>query len=291
MLIATVRSGADHPPNVEADVADHADAVDREVTVKRFAAGGATDYDGDESRASAVHRDGSGTVVEGFVDGFRVFEVISSAGAAHSFDYGIDIDGRPAQFLPLEDGSVLVGWGNEADFVAIGRVDAPWAIDRSGRDVGSTYTVSDDGARLQLSAERSGIARYPLTADPSFTFFAGEVHCSWGSCTFYLERSRSRWIHETLDSLGFAVGGAVVSGALCGWLGSALGIGTALALACSGLVAANLWAIEHHTRGRRCLTLKRWHWDITSPFSQISSVPFDHSRCHRFGGSPGGGSW
>ncbi|MFN3214946.1 MAG: hypothetical protein ACE367_00445 [Acidimicrobiales bacterium] len=289
MLVATVRSGADHPANVEADLADDAHAVDREVTVKRFAAAGATVSDGDERRASAVHRDGSGTVVEGFVDGFRVFEVIASADAAHTFDYGIDIDGRPAQFLPVEDGSVLVGRGNEADFVAIGRIDAPWAIDGQGRDVGSNYAVSDDGTRLQLSAERSGAARYPLTADPSFTFFAGEVHCSWGSCTFYLERSRSRWIHRTLTSHSGDVAVGTVASAACGWLGAALGLGWVAMLSCAAIVASQLWQLTHHTRGKRCLTFKRWHWE-TAPYSQISSVPIHHSRCHRFG-NPGSGSW
>jgi hypothetical protein len=194
----------------------------------------------------------------------RLIEGFSARLASHRVRYTVSRDGKRADFLLQADGRVLVGRGDARDFTASAGIDAPWAYDSKGRPVPPHYEVGD--GVLHLVVEPDASAAYPLLADPSYTFWAGEVHCSWGSCTFYLERVKTYWIADTFASLPFALAAEVVAGSLCGWLAAASwfsGIGAfVVGMACEVWATWYAWQIQDKaSAGWVCLTVKKYYWN------------------------------
>ena len=97
--------------------------------------------------------------VQSFDDGVRVQTVLRGAGAPTEFSYPVAVPpgGRLAQ---TSDGSVAV---LDADGVARGGFDVPWAKDRAGRDVPTTYVIR--GHAVVQTVQHAG-ASYPVVADP-----------------------------------------------------------------------------------------------------------------------------
>lgn len=217
---------------------------------------------------------GVSTVVEGMVDGIRMFEVVKAKNSDHNFSYGISIDGRQAQFITQDDGSIFVGWGNKNEFSAVGHIEAPWAYDANGQPVDVSYKVSRNGTTLTLLVTHNSDIVYPITADPSFRSWVGVVDCSWGGCTFYLERVKTRWIRDTFARLGFALATTTVSYMVCRWLAAAKFAGLGCALA----VVTMIWHIQHHAdRGWVCLTFRE---PRTMFWLAIGHVHGSHRYCH-----------
>jgi hypothetical protein len=286
VMSATVRVGVDDvainpEPNIGAFEAVDDEPQGREVKMTRLGVNGRVVVT-DATRAAVETGSGVTTLAEGYVDGLRMFEVIDGKNSAHKFTYGISIDGSDASFLQQEDGSILVGWGSTNDFTAIGQIDAPWAFDANGEPVGASYKVVANGSRLVLSVDRAGEAAYPVTADPSFTSWVGEVHCSWGSCTFYLERVKTYWVRDVFATKSFAVASAMVGSALCGWIvagTSFTGVGAFfVGIGCAAYIASVIYDVDYHSdQGWSCLTFKKGHW---STWITVGHASGSSSHCH-----------
>ncbi len=252
--------------------------------VKNGRSQAATTLNGNRTSVEAGES-GVTTVAEGLPDGLRIFEVIVGPASDHRFTYEIAIDGAQASFIVQEDGQIVVGSGSQREFVAVGAIETPWAYDAAGNPVPTRYQVHESGRKLTLIVGRSDQTRYPIVADPSFTSWAGEVHCSWGSCTFYLERLKTYWIRDTFAAQGFAIGSAVVGSALCSWVvagTSFTGVGSFfVGLACAAYVASVMWDISHHAdQGWSCLTMKKYHWETYPSLNSISHASGSNSHCH-----------
>ena len=164
----------------------------------------------------------------------------------------------------------------------MGQIDVPWAFDANGTAVDVSYAVTAEGARLILLVSGARSTVYPVTADPSFTSWVGELHCSWGSCTFYLERAKTYWIRHTFATYNFAVAAAIVGTAFCSWVvaGSARTGAVAFfaGLTCAAWVASNMWTIQNHAnQGWSCLTLRKYHFGTTLYLGHASG---SNSHCH-----------
>jgi hypothetical protein len=124
-------------------------------------------------------------------------------------------------------------------------------------------------------------AAYPIVADPAFTFWAGQIDCSWGSCTFYLERAKTYWLRDQLNSVGWAAGAAVLTRNLCAWVVAAFSLPGPGAVvegsARVAFVAGSYWSIKNNLNGTyRCLTIKKYHW---SSILIIGNVSGSNSHC------------
>lgn len=99
-------------------------------------------------------------VVERRADGLRAMTVIHGATAPSRYDYAL----AGGRFRALPSGVVLVE--NQRGQI-VGGVDAPWAIDATGRALPTRYEVTD--GRLTQHVDHHG-AVYPVVADPSVSF-------------------------------------------------------------------------------------------------------------------------
>jgi hypothetical protein len=103
-------------------------------------------------------------VAQGTPDGAtRIMSVATSSGAPTRVTY--DFPG--AVLKPNADGSVVVTRGGQP----VAAIDAPWAIDASGRSVPTRYEIS--GSQLTQVTDHHGAA-YPVVSDPSVSL------CLWG---------------------------------------------------------------------------------------------------------------
>ena len=127
-------------------------------------------------------------------------------------------------------------------------VESPWAYDALEEKVPSSYKIVANGKTLQFSVKAPKDAAYPIAADPSYTFWAGEVHCSWGSCTFYLERVKTNWVRANGNSMGAAAFPIFLGRNVCAWLVAATavsGLGAlALGSACAVSIGLVAWRIR-----------------------------------------------
>lgn len=93
----------------------------------------------------------------------RIMSVATSGGAPTRVTY--DFPG--AVLVPNADGSLVVTRGGRP----VAAIDAPWAIDASGRSVPTRYEIN--GSQLTQVTDHHGAA-YPVVSDPSLS------GCLWG---------------------------------------------------------------------------------------------------------------
>ncbi len=219
------------------------------------------------------------TVVESLESGFRILSVLENEKSSKQFSYEVYRGDRQLSFLTTEAGEIHVGTGDSREYSSFGVVEAPWAFDASGSAVKTTYEISADGKTLTQYVSPDAEAAYPIVADPAWTFWAGEIHCSWGSCTFYLERAKTYWLRDQVNSVGVAAGVAVLTASFCGWVAAAFTVaGYAVRLICVGAMAGLYQSIKNHLNGTyRCLTFKKYH---VLPAVTIGHVSGSNSRCY-----------
>ncbi len=147
----------------------------------------------------------------------RLQTVLESPDAPSTYTYTFS-DG--AELVLLDDGSVEVTETIADGVVAvIGLIEAPWAIDASGTNISTHYTV--DGNALTQHVEHSREHAYPITADP-------KTSSTWWNRTVYFNKSEtikvaagagsSAWIASL-----FGIPGKVVGKVLAGYA-SAFGL-------------------------------------------------------------------
>lgn len=132
------------------------------------------------------------------------YVVIHDQDAPEDYTFTITGGGEPANLETAEDGTVLV---KDAGGAVLNALQAPWAIDASGRALPTSYTV--DGAVVIQHVEHKG-ADYPVVADP-------RLACDVLWCTLELTRTET-----TIVAQG---GGAAIG---CAALGPAAPICAAL---------------------------------------------------------------
>lgn len=218
------------------------------------------------------------TVVESQESGFRILTVLESEFSSKQFSYEVYRGDQQLLFLRTEAGGIHVGIGDSLGFSSFGAVDTPWAFDANGSAVETRYEISVDGTTLIQYVLPEAKAAYPIVADPAWTFWAGQIDCSWGSCTFYLERAKTYWLRDQLNSLGVTVGIALLSATFCGWVSAAFTLAAFVVLnICRAAMAGLYWTIKSHLNGSyRCLTIKKYH---TSGYLYIGHVSGSNSHC------------
>jgi len=124
---------------------------------------------------------------------------------------------------------------------------------------------------------------YPIVADPAFTFWAGQLDCSWGSCTFYLERVQTYYLQDEVRDHGVQVLYAVLTSTICGWVTLAFGLGGPAAIiagsVCAGFLASAYLSVASHLGSPgsyRCLTFKSYHWSTAITAGHVSG---SNSHC------------
>ncbi|GBE25019.1 hypothetical protein BMS3Bbin02_01301 [bacterium BMS3Bbin02] len=217
--------------------------------------------------------------MESLESGFRILSVLENEKSSEQFSYEVYRGDQQLSFLTTEAGEIHVGTGDSREYSSFGAVEAPWAFDANGSAVKTTYEISADGKTLTQYVSPDADATYPIVADPAWTFWAGQIDCSWGSCTFYLERAKTYWLRDQVNSVGVAAGVAVLTASFCGWVAAAFTVaGYAVRLICVGAMAGLYQSIKNHLNGTyRCLTFKKYH---VLPAVTIGHVSGSNSRCY-----------
>lgn len=168
--------------------------------------------------------------------GAQFFSVMQDASAGSQQRYVL---GLPAgtRLLPAGDGGYVLVDGAGA---AVGRIDAPWAVDAAGKSLATSFAL--DGDVLVQSTDLTGAA-FPVVADPKVSFGLG----------IYVRYQRSE-VKDFKDK-GKFVGAAALMGAACGkipvgWL--AVACGASLAVVSSSV----LGTFENASKKDRCVELK-----------------------------------
>lgn len=220
------------------------------------------------------------TVVESLESGFRILSVLENEESSKQFSYEVYRGDRQLSFLTTEAGEIHVGTGDSREYSSFGAVEAPWAFDANGSVVKTTYEISADGKTLTQYVSPDADVTYPIVADPAWTFWAGQIDCSWGSCTFYLERVKTYSLRNQLNSLNVTMGLAVLTGTFCTWVAAAFTLAAFVVLnICRAAMAGLYWTIRSHlgvTGDYRCLTFKKYH---ALPAVTIGHVNSSNSHC------------
>ncbi len=217
------------------------------------------------------------TFVEPGGSGFRILTVVGADSSVRQFAYEAHQDGKRLSFIRTEDGAIHIGDGNAKEYTSFGAVDEPWAYDADGSVVETWYEISADGKTLIQNISPTAAAVYPLVADPAYTFWAGQLDCSWGSCTFYLERVKTYYLQDQIQQHGNQILLSVLYSTICSWVavgfslaGPAAYIATAV---CAGFITAAYLSVASHigpSRTWRCLTFKSYHWSTTIYVGHVS---------------------
>ncbi len=225
-------------------------------------------------------------------NGIQIFTVLRDKKAAkRTYTFSAERDGERLSFIENDAGEILVGSGTEDDFLAYGTVDAPWAYDAEGREVSVSYHIPASGKMLQMRVHADKDSAYPIVADPAWSFWAGVMHCSWGSCTFYLERAKTYWVRDQLKHLDpdnyQAIVGSYVVNRICDYVRAAVklpGWKQVAYYACKAAVAYEIRELIKETNGTyRCLTFRRYHWE--DPYAWFLPKNMNHAHgsaehCH-----------
>lgn len=115
------------------------------------------------SQGFAVVSDASRTVViQQLENSVRLFSVIADSSSATSTSYAVTLPaGESLELDPL--GGVVV----LRDHKAVGRFNAPWAIDSTDKSLPTSYTL--DGNTITQTVDTAG-AVFPVVADPHYTW-------------------------------------------------------------------------------------------------------------------------
>ncbi|MFI7597211.1 hypothetical protein [Actinoplanes sp. NPDC049681] len=168
--------------------------------------------------------------------GAQFFSVMQDASAGSQQRYVLGL-ASGTRLAPAGDGGyVLVDGADEA----IGRIDAPWAVDAAGKSLATSFAL--DGNVLVQSTDLTGAA-FPVVADPKVSFGIG----------IYVRYQRSE-VKDFKDK-GKFVGATALMGAACGkipvgWL--AVACGASLAVVSSSV----LGTFDNASKKDRCVELK-----------------------------------
>lgn len=256
--------------------------VDAGTPVESGTASSSIEFDHETNDAS--------TLVQGTDGGARAVVVLENEQAPTRYDYRARRNGVDLTFMrDASSDGVLVGTGDESEFQAFGSIAAPWAVDSAGLDIPVGYEISDDGQTLSMQISPSDDAAFPVTADPRWRFWRGVIDCSWGSCTFYLERKTTYQLRNYFNTNSWSRISNIVNAIVCGAIGGAIGIANVIAGVISGIVCAwyvnEVWIRlkDKANQGASCLTFKKYHWESPTLFlrwDRINSKWHTDSRCY-----------
>ncbi len=104
-------------------------------------------------------------------------------------------------------GLVVSGDGaGEGLLASVGHVDAPWAVDATGRRVPTTYRI--EGSNIIQSVDLRAARAFPVVADPNF-----QPNCAWyGLCYIRFNKAMTNEIAHKTGIAGIAVGLTALSG-------------------------------------------------------------------------------
>lgn len=177
-------------------------------------------------------------VVDGRNDGARIMSLLNSPGAPTRMTYSLDLP-KGFELVARQDGSIDVATVTHDTEVVIATIEAPWAVDAAGVEVGTHYTVS--GSDLTQVVELTANTTFPVTADP-------RVRTRWFGGTVYFTK------RETGLLAAGATGCATVAGiAAAASGGLAAPIAAAIGAACGVLLT---FATAAQAVGK-CV---RWNW-------------------------------
>jgi hypothetical protein len=129
---------------------------------------------GDESAPNS-------TIAQRITGGGRILEIIRGSTSQKHFTYDLQVPGSSKILADPGGDDLLVGERHEAadgtvtvDVTQV--IGAPWAVDRNGKTLPATYTLS--GSKLTLDVDTTG-AKFPVMADPTWT--SGGFRASWST--------------------------------------------------------------------------------------------------------------
>jgi hypothetical protein len=119
---------------------------------------------------------GASAQVQALSDGTTTIETkIPNAGAQHRFTYTFGDGITP--MLRDDGGADLVAVGSDGMKYVVGNVAAPWAKDKNGLAVATSYEV--EGSTLVQVVVPDASTVYPVTADPKFGWTAWVIPTLW----------------------------------------------------------------------------------------------------------------
>lgn len=116
--------------------------------------------------------------------GARALVAITDASAPREYRFPMTLPAG-AGMVPAPDGGVDILAGD----MLVGRIDAPWATDTTGRTLPTRYRVQ--GTTLVQDVDHRG-ATYPVVADPS-------VSTSWWGITLHLSQPETALLIDALN--------------------------------------------------------------------------------------------
>ena len=108
--------------------------------------------------------------------GVRLMSVLSDASSPTSTSFDVSLTADESLLLDPLGGVVLLQSGH-----AVGRFNAPWAVDASGRSLPTQYTLT--GNTITQTVDTAG-AEFPVVADPHYTW-------GWVTGTVYFNVSET----------------------------------------------------------------------------------------------------
>jgi len=153
--------------------------------------------------------------VRSVTGGAQLLSVMQNSSASTSQKYNLTLPTGVKLTSQDDGGYVMVDEAGEA----VGRIDAPWAKDATGKDLPTQYTLS--GNVLTQTTNTAG-ATFPVVADPKVSF----------GIRVYVRYSRAEV--KAMKQQNVLVGGASLATAVCGkipvfWLKVACGAAIAIA--------------------------------------------------------------
>lgn len=221
-IVIESQAGITVPIGLPSDVADASHRVAEDGTVY---------YDAADSVDVAVQ------VLE---DAVRIITILDDATAPTEYEYSF------GEFTPRlnADGSATLTYVGSGFTAEMGQIEAPWAVDRNGTPVPTSYSVSGNSI-IQVVDHTSGDYAYPIIADPQYGY-------GWAFYVFF-----NRAETATIATMGWGV--AVLSAA-CGYAGQVvLGpAGAAAGVAACAIVSGTIVyqaGVAQNSSPKRCLRL------------------------------------
>ena len=230
----------DSPESVTKLAADRAaaniESGGRSVTVTLEADGGDKVAGTADSSTFTDVAPGTDAEVRTVPGGAQFFSVMQDASASSRQRYALGLPAGTRLKAAGDGGYILVDGAQEA----VGRIDAPWAVDATGRSLPTSFTL--DGSVLIQSTDVTG-AQFPVVADPKVSYGLG----------IYVRYMRSE-VKDFKDK-GKFVAAATLVGAACGkipvaWLVVACGASAAV------VSSSVLGTFDNAAKKDRCVELK-----------------------------------
>lgn len=105
--------------------------------------------------------------------GFETYYLLEDPAAPETFESHVDVpDGYMLEQTSSDEARVV-----DSEGMVLMQVEAPWAVDASGKQVPLTLSVAGSAVLLHV-AHRTGSFTYPILADPTFYTNGDNVHYS-----------------------------------------------------------------------------------------------------------------